>query len=704
MSALTSMLRPGAVAVIGASASRVSQGNVVLANLRRAGYSGAVTVVHPSAEVVDGVKTVPSIENLPEGIDVAVACVPAHSLADTIRRLADVGCPSVITVAAGFTEEEDSELRALVKALDIAVAGPNGMGMINLSDGIPLYTARYRDSLPVGKAAVIAQSGSAAIALANYPGIGFSKIITSGNEYGVTAADYVEWLAGDPDTTVVGLVTESVRDPRHFERAARRLVDAGKSLVVLKVGRSELGAQATKAHTRAIVGANETYSAYFRRIGVPTVRDYDELGAALQCLSVPSRPVRGPRIGVISISGGQGALACDVASEEGMSLAELSPETSETIKALLPGSSGLNPLDLGASVGSKDRRFDALQAFVADEQVDLVAVLQDAQATLPIHPQHDYIPHIRQVVELGTTSDKPVVLISSTAANTHAALESIVEGSPVPLLRGMRSGFAGLRALIERRLSVAEDEADDLAGCPQGAEVEELRAQVGNQSGVLSRSLTLRLLDAYGIPVARSAQVDDEDSAIAAALELGYPLVVKVVSADIPHKSDVGGVVTGVSDEPALRVALRNIRSAVGERAPAARITGFELQEYLEGGLEAVVGFTTDAALGSLVVVGTGGLLVEISDDHQSGLAPISARNAGLMISRTRIGRLLSGYRNLWPTTDLAQLEQVVRRVGRLADDMSGLVVEGDLNPVMVTVGSGRSVAVDALLVAPPGN
>lgn len=700
MSALTSMLRPRAVAIIGASATRLAQGNVVLANLRRAGYRGAVTVVHPTAEAVDGVKTVPAIANLPEGIDVAVACVPARSLAGTLRQLADAGCPAVITVAAGFTDQEDGELQALVKQLGIAVAGPNCMGLINLSDGIPLYTARYREKLPRGNTAVVAQSGSAAIALANYPGIGFSKIITSGNEYGVTAADYIDWLAGDGDTTVVGLVAESIREPRRFEAAVGRLVGAGKSLVVLKVGRSAIGARATKAHTRAIVGADEAYSAYFRRIGVPTVRDYDELGSALQCLAIPRPPARGPRIGVISISGGQGALACDVATEEGMTLAELTPETSAAIRAMLPGSSGLNPLDLGASVGSREGRFDALKAFVGDDQVDVVAVMQDAQATLPIHPQHDYIPHIRQVVELGSITDKPVVLVSSTSANTHGMLEGIVEGGSVPLLRGMRSGFAGLRALIERHVPEGEASDDALGDCPQGAELERLRADVGGERGVLSRSLTLRLLAAYGIPAPRAVQVHDEDSAEAAARELGFPLAVKVVSADIPHKSDAGGVVTAVRDDAELRAAIRGIRAAVAERAPAAEISGFELQEFLEGGLEAVVGFTAEPALGSLVVVGTGGVLVEIADDHQSGLAPISAMDAEAMISRTRIGRLLSGYRQVVPATDLSCLQQVLRRLGRLAEDMSGLIVEGDLNPVMVIPGSGHSVAVDALFVA----
>jgi acetate---CoA ligase (ADP-forming) len=697
------MLRPRAVAVVGASASRMAQGNVVLANLFRSGYQGAVTVVHPNAAVVDGVKTVPSIADLPDRIDVAVVCVPARTLAGTVSQLEQIGCPSAITVAAGFSHAEDRELRALLDSVDIAVSGPNCMGLINLSDGVPLYTARYREGLPVGNAALIAQSGSAAIALANYPGVGFSKIITSGNEYGVIAADYLDWFATDPHTQVVGLIAESIHEPRRFEGAVARLRENGKSIVMLKIGRSALGGQATTAHTGAIVGRYAAYSAYFERIGVPTVRDYDELGAALQCLSIRRKPAGGSRIGVISISGGQGALACDVASEEGMALADLSPATTDTVKDWLPGSVGRNPLDLGASVGSKDRRFDALKAFIADDAVDAIAVMQDAQATLPIHPDHDYIPHIKQVVELGNLTDKPVVMISSTSANTHPMLEALLAGSRVPLLRGIRTGLAGLRATLDQRSATPIDVV--VERLPDTV-LDGFRAELRDQRGPVSRGLALRLLEAYGIPFVRSTVVGDEDAAALAAAELNFPLVVKAVSPQLPHKTEAGGVVTGVADQAELRAAIASIRAAVREHAPAAELVGFELQEFIgtgaETGVEAVAGFTFDPVLGALVVVGTGGVLVELAADHQSGLAPIGDDEAGAMINRTRLGRLLAGYRGVVAPTDLDGLKQIVRRLGQLAQDMSGLIVEGDLNPVMVAAGSGRSVVVDALFVTAP--
>ena len=465
---------------------------------------------------------------------------------------------------------------------------------------------------------------------------------------------------------------------------------------MLKIGRSALGGQATTAHTGAIVGRYAAYSAYFERIGVPTVRDYDELGAALQCLSIRRKPAGGSRIGVISISGGQGALACDVASEEGMALAELSPATTETIKDWLPGSVGRNPLDLGASVGSKDRRFDALKAFIADDGVDAIAVMQDAQGTLPIHPDHDYIPHIKQVVELGNLSDKPVVMISSTAANTHPMLEALLAGSRVPLLRGIRPGLAGLRATLDQRGTMP---IDPVAERLPDAVLEGFRAELRDQRGPVSRGLALRLLEAYGIPFVRSTVVGDEDAAVFAAAELNFPLVVKAVSPQLPHKSEAGGVVTGVADQAELRVAIASIRAAVLRHAPTAELVGFELQEFIESGVEAVAGFTFDPVLGALVVVGTGGVLVELEADHQSGLAPIGDDEADAMISRTRLGRVLAGYRGVVAPTELDGLKQIVRRLGQLAQDMSGLIVEGDLNPVMVTAGSGRSMVVDALFV-----
>ncbi|WP_036553657.1 acetate--CoA ligase family protein [Nocardioides insulae] len=698
MSDLSHMLRPRSIAVIGASETRMAQGNVVLANLSNAGYEGQVTVVHPTAQVIAGLPTVSSISDLPDGIDVAMVCVPAPSVVNTLAGLEKIGCPAAITVAAGFSDEEDQRLREVVATLDIDVSGPNCMGMIDVANGVPLYTARYRENLPAGKVSVIAQSGSAAIALANFQGIGYSKIITSGNEYGVTAADYVEWLASDPDTDVVGLIAESVRDPERFERAVRKLHKNGKSIVVLKVGRSKVGAQATSAHTRAIVGANEAYSAYFRRLGVPTVRDYDELGSALQCLSTSPYRASGDRIGVISISGGQGALACDVADEEGMQLAELSAEASRRLRELMPGTNGLNPLDLGASVGSKAHRFDALKAFAEDDQVDAIVVMQDAQDTLPIHSNHDYLPHVRNIVELGAALQKPIVLVSNTGANTHHMIDDVVKGSHVPLLRGMRPGFAGLRTLINHRNAAPSVDAIELDGCPKRDVLDLLRNEVRAESGTLSRHMTLRLLEAYGIRYAQSVVVNDEKAAVEEAQRLGYPLVVKLVSAGVSHKTDVGGVKTDVRDEAMLCEAMSEIRGAAATQGIS--VDGFELQEYVTGDVEAVVGFSDDAVLGPLVVLGTGGLLVELADDHSSALAPISDHDARRMLTETRMGRLLCGYRGIMPVTDLSELEELTRRMGRLASDMSGLLSVGDLNPVMVSAGSGRAVVVDALLIS----
>ncbi|MEU6265188.1 acetate--CoA ligase family protein [Saccharopolyspora shandongensis] len=702
MSALSHLLKPRSIAVIGASEKRMAQGNVVLANLANADYRGSVTVVHPKAASVAGLPTVASISDLPNGVDLAMVCVPAAAVADTLLQLEQIGCLAAIAVAAGFTDEEDQKLRAVLAELDMGVGGPNCMGVIDVANGIPLYTARYRENLPAGKVSVVAQSGSAAIAVANFRGLGFSKIITSGNEYDVTAADYVEWLATDPDTDVVGVITESIRSPERFERAVRSLQDNGKSIVVLKVGRSKLGAQATSAHTRAIVGANEAYAAFFDRLGVPTVADYDELGSALQCLSTSPHRASGGSVGIISISGGQGALACDVAGEVGIELAELSDRTSARLRELLPGVSGNNPLDLGASVGSKDRRLDALRRFTEDDAVDAVVVMQDAQDTLPIHPDHDYLPHVRHVVELGAMSDKPIVLVSNTGANTHQMIEDVVTGGRVPLLRGMRPGLVGLSTLINRRDAEPAMDASELAGCPTGDALEELRAQVRAESGTLSREMTVRLLQAYGIRYARSSVVEDERSAVEEARRLGFPLVVKVVSAGLAHKTEAGGVETDVRDESSLREAIRRISETVAQRVPEAPIEGFELQEFVANDAEAVVGFTDDPALGPLVVIGTGGLLVELADDHRSALAPITQRDAARMIEGTRIGRLLQGYRGIMARTDLTDLNELTRRLGRLAHDMSGLLSEGDLNPVVVSEGSGRAVAVDALFVTPP--
>ena len=355
---MDALIRPRAVAVIGASSRRSNNGNVVLTNLRDAGFNGLVIPVHAEAAEIDGYATARSIEDLAAGTDLAVVSVPASGVADVVRRLDRAGVRSAMVMSAGFTPAEETELREIATQGRILMHGPNCMGLVNVSDALSLYTAKVSPRVHRGPVALLAQSGSAAIAVMNSANVGFSKVVTLGSEFRVTSADYLRWLAHDDETQVIGVVMESIQDPDEFADALDLAQAAGKSVVVLKVGQSQAGALATLAHTGALIRDRDAVECFFARCGIPTVADYEELVAALEGMAVSRWRPNGMRLGVVGISGGEVALICDLAEAADVPLASFTPETAERLKMLLPGSSGLNPLDLGATVVSGGNRND----------------------------------------------------------------------------------------------------------------------------------------------------------------------------------------------------------------------------------------------------------------------------------------------------------------------------------------------------------
>jgi acetyltransferase len=694
-SGIEALLRPRSIAVIGASAQRVTLGNTVLRNFQRWPFAGPVYVVHPTARSVEGFATVPSVTQLPRGIDVAMVCVPAPAVADVLVQLEEVGCRAAIAVAAGFTPEEDRRLRGVLDRTRLAVCGPNNMGVINATDQLALYTARFRDPLPVGGVALVAQSGSGAIALVNTPGLAFSKVITSGNEYSLRASDYLRWLAQDPATTAAGVMMEALVDGDDFADAAATFARAGKRLVVLKVGRTESGAAAAQAHTGALLSSWDAYAAFFRRERIAVAADYDELASTLQCFQWPDLPrPRGRRLFVIAISGGEGALACDVASELGVPLSRLTDATQAELRRLLPGARPDNPIDFGASVGrSAAAQEQAIRAVLADPGVDMALVLQDAQHTLPIHDAHDYVQYLTVLRQALAGCDKPVVVASTTSTDTHPRLEQVLQGMPVPLLRGVREAVVALVNLAV----AAEGEARAARSLAPRAPF--TPALIPPAPGPWDPAATEELLVRYGIPHVRRVVVPGAEAAVEAAQALGYPLVVKVVSRQIPHRSDVGGVVVGVESPDELRAAVARIAASIRERAPAAEIQGYELQPEIRGGIEAIVGFKADPAFRGLVTVGLGGVFVELFRQYAAALVPLSQAEAAQLIDATPLGRIMAGYRGQVPVTPTESLARIVAALSRLGAEQSAVIAEVDLNPVLIRPGSGEAVVVDALVV-----
>jgi acyl-CoA synthetase (NDP forming) len=667
-----SLLQPRQVAVIGASSQRVTLGNTVLRNFDRWPLQGEVLAVHPTAGAIEGRRAVGSVRALPRGLDVAVVCLPASAVAEVLLDLDAVACRAAVVVAGGFQPDQARRLRDVAAAIDVAVCGPNNMGVINATDSIALYTARFRDPLPVGPVALIAQSGSAAIALLNTPGLAFSKVITSGNEISLASADYLRWLAQDPATTTAGLVLESIRDGDDFAQAANAFAAAGKRLAVLKVGRTPLGSAAANAHTGALVGASAAYSAFFRRLGVAVADDYDELAAMLQCFATEGLPrARGRRLAIVAISGGEGALAADLATEAGLPLATFAEATRAALHAAMPDARVDNPLDLHGSVTrAPDADTGALRAILADPGVDVVLALQDAQRTLPIHDAHDYVRYLETLAQAVAGAEKPVVVASTTSAETHPRLQQVLAGTVVPLLRGIRAAVAACGGLAP--------------GSPTPPP-----PPPRQPAEALPLDRARSLLATYGIPLVRSEVARDQEAAMHIAHAIGYPVVLKGVARTLLHRTEAGAVALDLRNDAALLAALRAMPS----------LEAYEIQPYIPDAVEVLVGFTSDPGLGGTVSVGMGGVLVELLPPPAVEMAPLTEPEAAALIRASAAGRLLAGYRRIVPPTDLAPLARLVAALSRLGSEHASHIAAIDLNPVMVRHGSGEALVVDALVL-----
>ena len=698
-SLINALIRPRTIAVIGASPNRVTLGNVALDNLAHYKYAGTVIPVHGEAREIAGFSAVASIEALPDGVDTALASVPAAGVADVVRRLEKRGVKTAIVNTAGFTDVQDVELRQLVKTARILMHGPNCMGLINLSDATPIYTGGITSRVRKGPVALIAQSGSAGISVINSSTCGFSKIVTIGSEYRVTGADYLGWFASDDDTRVIGLVLESIPDADKFADAVDKVHAAGKSMVVLKVGRSATGARATLAHTGALIRNDDAFQGFAERYGVPVVGDYEELIATLEAFAVTKKRPAPGKLALMGISGGETALACDICEEIGLPLAAFTEATAAAIRAALPGVPGQNPLDVGQSVGRQaGASLVGMSAVMNAAEVGIGVVLQDMQASLPASSHRNYTVHLGTVAELSRAVDKPIVVISPTGEIMSERLLACLDDTGTPPLRGLWPGLVAVKSMLD--WSGRTPDPRRLADRKLTPERAALAKEIAGLRGSLPSKIVGRLLASYGIPVVKSAVAKSAAEAVSLAAKIGYPMVVKVMSAGVPHRSDVGAVQLGIKDEAGLKVAVALIEKNVREKVPGAVIDGYEMQEELVDCVQAMVGYQAAPPYGALTIVGSGGVLVELEADKALSLSPVTPAEAGGMIASTRLGKTLDGYRNLIPRTNTAPLAALVASLSELAADFADLVPECDLNPVLIRKGSGDVRVVDALFVA----
>lgn len=694
MAALQALFAPDSIAVIGASTDPTKIGGLPISHLKANGYEGTIYPVNPKADTVQGLRAWRDVRDIDAPVDLAICAVPGPLARDAVAACAEKGVRALIMFTAGFAEVSpegaaaQAELTAIARAAGMRLAGPNCMGMANLRTGaIASFHGAFGE--PVGRDGVIglvSQSGAfggLSALMARQRGIPFAHVITTGNEADVEAADGLLFLAEQPHVKVILLYVEGVRDGERFLRGLRRAHAQGKAVVAIKLGATEVGGAAAASHTAALAGSDAVYDAVFRQYGVYRARSIEEfldLGCAIAIGGLP----RNDNAGIVTVSGGVGVLMADDASSRGLNLPELSAQTQAAVKALVPFAGVRNPLDITGQVvndlGLLNRAVDLLLADPAD--LGSVVTFQGAGLARPDAEQ----TMVRPWIEI--TRRHPDRWFALTGVLTPQ-IRRVLDAAGIPSF--VEPTHATRAAAVLARLGARLREPLDLPAAGEAGPLPD---------GPADELVSLQALRAAGLGTVDARPAADAEAAVAAAESIGYPVVLKLLSADVTHKSDIGGVRLGLRDAAGVREAFDAILSAAAQKAPDARVDGCLVAPMIGDGVETIVGVTRDPVFGPVVMFGLGGVHVEVLGDVSFRVAPFGEAEAQRMIDETRAAALLGGVRGR-PPVDRDALARALSALSRYAAAHADRLVSLEANPFLVR--AQGALALDAVLVTDDG-
>lgn len=691
---LEAILAPRSIAIIGASQDATKIGGRPVALLKSLGFPGPILPVNPRAAEVQGLPAFASIADVPETPDLAIIAVAAEAAPDALDACAARGVKAAVVLSSGFAELGErgkalqARLRDTARRTGMRVLGPNCLGALSVAErSIATFSVVLDAGLPpAGPIGIASQSGnlgSFALLLARERGIGVSRLITTGNECDVDIADAVAFLARDAATRVILCVLETCRDGPRFLAALEAARRAGKPVILLKIGATEAGQAAAASHTGALAGSDAVFDAVFRRAGAVRVHSVEQLldlGHAAAVLG--DRLPRGRRTMLLTASGGFGVLLADAASAAGLSLPMPSDETQRRILAAVPFASPRNPVDATAQMSSRPGILqEILAAILEDDGCDSLLLLLSSSLYLP-RLRGVYMPALRALRE--RHPDKVVLLTVHGPPDAVAELTAmgfpVVDGvGPSAQVLGGLCDLAAARVPLPQAAPVRPGPAPDAA-------------TLSTEDGAK------RALAAAGLPVPPERVVTSAAAAAAAAEALGFPVVLKVVSPDLPHKTEVGGVVLGLQDASAVAAAHDAMLARVRAAAPLARMEGVLVAPMLRGGTELILGARCDAVFGPVVMVGLGGIFAEVMHDVAVRLAPVDETEALDMLRGLKAFPILDGARGR-PKTDLAAAARAVAALSRFAAQHAADIAEIDINPLLVLPAGQGAFALDALIV-----
>ena len=699
---LRRLIAPASVAIVGLSRNEKSFGARTALNLSR--FGGRVYGVNPSADTLYGLACHASIGAIPEPVDCAVIAVPMSAVEGVLEDCAAAGVGGCIIYASGFAETGLPEQIALQHRLveigragNVRIVGPNCIGLINnvLRAGLSFSSTYGLKPAKIGPIAIVSQSGGLgqAIAQVTERGGSFSHFMAAGNSCDVDVCDYVSYLAGDPDCTIITCIAEGLGDGDRLIEAGEAALAADKPIVMYKIATGVRAAEAALSHTGTLAGSNAAYDAAYRRLGIIKANNIEDVYPIASLIAKGGRP-KGLGVAVVAASGGACVIGLDKAEESGVPLPLPGPATQRVLDVNVPDfGSPTNPCDITAQVATNPASYAACaEALLADTQYGALVVMVPSVSDA-MTPRN-----VAMFSGLAAAAGKPVCLSwMSEWASGPGSAEAEVDPHTV-LFQSTEQCFRALEGWLgrEKLLAGGPPRARDDGANPASGQVRAMLDKAGKR---LSERESKEVIAAYGIPVVPDQVVESAEAAARAADLVGYPVVLKVESADIPHKTEAGVVRLGLRDAAAVRIAYREVMSAAGRVEPPARIAGVLVQPMIGQGIELVIGASRDPTFGPMVVVGFGGIMVELLKDSAAELAPVDRRQAAAMLCRLRGFPLLAGFRGSAPA-ELDRIAEIIVAVSELAADHQDHIAEIDVNPLICRPGS--TIAVDALIVRAP--
>ena len=697
---LDSFFAPDSIALIGASRDLEKIPGRLLSMLRKNEYPGKIYPINPNYGDIDGLKCFPSIADVGQPIDLAIVIIPARAVLGALEQCAAAGVKNAVIISSGFAEEGGDSaamqdaIVALAKRTGMRISGPNAEGFLSEVQKVAATFSPTVDVKPghvplvatVRRIAIVAQSGGIGFAIkhrAKALGVAISYCVSAGNESDLGAGEFLDYMVQDASTDVILLFIEGIRDVDKFLAAAGRAAEAGKPVIVTKVGRSGAGERAAASHTASMAGWSAAYDAVFAKYGFIVSNDLDEavtIAAALTSNPLPE----GDRVAVLTVSGGAGIWGADTVALQGLQVPELSAGIQTEIKKLLPsyGAAG-NPIDVtaqGVHSGGLQNSIDLLS--VSDEVDAILVVLSLSSDTRMPFKQAELKPVI-------DARRKPIVFYSYTLPSAFARSEFAACGAVV--LSGLTHAGVAMRRMVERARFKLAPKAD--AAAPP---LRDLSAHL--KSATLSEHDSKSLLRAAGITVPDEVLVTEKSGLDAAVARVGFPLVAKIQSRDIPHKSEVGGVRVGIAAKGEVFLAYEALLNNARRHRPEADIQGVLVGPMANRGVEIIVGTLLDATFGPMIMVGLGGVTTELFRDVVYRPAPVSAVEASAMLAELKAAPLLNGFRGA-AKADVAALSRLIAEVSVLAAQHASEISEIELNPVLVHPEGQGVTIVDALVV-----